>query len=63
MPGTFAKNLDIMLPGLFSEFSKYVEFEELRTVVGELTEKAWEHDVQVLIEGDVYKRQRHGRTI
>jgi phosphomethylpyrimidine synthase len=41
---------DGLRPGCIADASDQAQFAELRTL-GELTEKAWEHDVQVMIEG------------
>src|SRR5207245_2556052 len=41
---------DGLRPGCIAESSDEAQFAELK-VVGELTKKAWEHDVQVMIEG------------
>jgi len=41
---------DGLRPGCLADASDEAQFAELRTL-GELTEKAWEHDVQVMIEG------------
>jgi phosphomethylpyrimidine synthase len=41
---------DGLRPGCLADASDAAQFAELRTL-GELTEKAWEHDVQVMIEG------------
>ena len=41
---------DGMRPGCMADASDEAQFAELR-VLGELTKKAWEHDVQVMIEG------------
>jgi phosphomethylpyrimidine synthase len=41
---------DGMRPGCLADASDEVQFAELK-VLGELTKKAWEHDVQVMIEG------------
>src|SRR6201984_3208147 len=41
---------DGMRPGCLADASDEAQFAELR-VLGELTKKAWEHDVQVMIEG------------
>src|SRR6266498_2708030 len=41
---------DGLRPGCIADASDEVQFAELRTL-GELTQKAWEHDVQVMIEG------------
>jgi phosphomethylpyrimidine synthase len=41
---------DGLRPGCVADASDEAQFAELRTL-GELTEKAWEHDVQVMIEG------------
>ena len=41
---------DGLRPGCIADASDEAQFAELRTL-GELTEKAWEHDVQVMIEG------------
>ena len=37
-------------PGCLADASDAAQFAELK-VLGELTKKAWEHDVQVMIEG------------
>ena len=39
-----------MWPGCIADASDEAQFAELK-VLGELTRKAWEHDVQVMIEG------------
>ncbi|MGB7436436.1 MAG: phosphomethylpyrimidine synthase ThiC [Candidatus Acidiferrum sp.] len=41
---------DGMRPGCLADASDEAQYAELR-VLGELTKKAWEHDVQVMIEG------------
>ncbi len=41
---------DGLRPGCIADASDEAQFSELRTL-GELTKKAWEHDVQVMIEG------------
>src|SRR6185503_9969066 len=41
---------DGLRPGCIADASDEAQFAELRTL-GELTQKAWEHDVQVMIEG------------
>ena len=41
---------DGLRPGCLADASDEAQFAELR-VLGELTKKAWEHDVQVMIEG------------
>jgi phosphomethylpyrimidine synthase len=41
---------DGLRPGCIADASDEAQFAELRTL-GELTERAWEHDVQVMIEG------------
>ena len=41
---------DGLRPGCVADASDQAQFAELRTL-GELTKKAWEHDVQVMIEG------------
>jgi phosphomethylpyrimidine synthase len=41
---------DGLRPGCIADASDEAQFAELR-VLGELTKKAWEHDVQVMIEG------------
>ena len=41
---------DGLRPGCVADASDQAQFAELRTL-GELTNKAWEHDVQVMIEG------------
>ncbi len=41
---------DGLRPGCIADASDDAQFAELRTL-GELTKKAWEHDVQVMIEG------------
>jgi phosphomethylpyrimidine synthase len=41
---------DGLRPGCIADASDEAQFAELRTL-GELTSKAWEHDVQVMIEG------------
>src|SRR5213595_1921878 len=41
---------DGLRPGCIADASDEAQFAELK-VLGELTEKAWEHDVQVMIEG------------
>jgi phosphomethylpyrimidine synthase len=41
---------DGLRPGSIADASDDAQFAELRTL-GELTQKAWEHDVQVMIEG------------
>ncbi len=41
---------DGLRPGCLADASDAAQFAELK-VLGELTEKAWEHDVQVMIEG------------
>jgi phosphomethylpyrimidine synthase len=41
---------DGLRPGCIADASDEAQFSELRTL-GELTAKAWEHDVQVMIEG------------
>jgi phosphomethylpyrimidine synthase len=41
---------DGLRPGCVADASDEAQFAELRTL-GELTKKAWEHDVQVMIEG------------
>src|SRR5579884_2322635 len=41
---------DGLRPGSIADASDEAQFAELRTL-GELTKKAWEHDVQVMIEG------------
>jgi phosphomethylpyrimidine synthase len=41
---------DGLRPGCLADASDEAQFSELR-VLGELTKKAWEHDVQVMIEG------------
>jgi phosphomethylpyrimidine synthase len=41
---------DGLRPGCLADASDAAQFAELRTL-GELTKKAWEHDVQVMIEG------------
>jgi phosphomethylpyrimidine synthase len=41
---------DGLRPGCIADASDEAQFAELRTL-GELTRKAWEHDVQVMIEG------------
>jgi phosphomethylpyrimidine synthase len=41
---------DGLRPGCVADASDQAQFVELRTL-GELTKKAWEHDVQVMIEG------------
>jgi phosphomethylpyrimidine synthase len=41
---------DGLRPGCLADASDEAQFAELR-VLGELTQKAWEHDVQVMIEG------------
>ena len=41
---------DGMRPGCIADASDEAQFAELR-VLGELTKRAWEHDVQVMIEG------------
>ena len=41
---------DGLRPGSIADASDQAQFAELRTL-GELTKKAWEHDVQVMIEG------------
>src|SRR5207249_721184 len=41
---------DSLRPGCLADASDEAQFAELR-VLGYLTEKAWEHDVQVMIEG------------
>jgi phosphomethylpyrimidine synthase len=41
---------DGLRPGCIADASDEAQFSELRTL-GELTSKAWEHDVQVMIEG------------
>jgi phosphomethylpyrimidine synthase len=41
---------DGLRPGCIADASDEAQFAELRTL-GELTKKAWEHDVQVMIEG------------
>src|SRR5271163_5000521 len=41
---------DGMRPGCIADASDEAQFAELK-VLGELTKKAWEHDVQVMIEG------------
>jgi phosphomethylpyrimidine synthase len=41
---------DGLRPGCLADASDEAQFAELRTL-GELTEKAWRHDVQVMIEG------------
>jgi phosphomethylpyrimidine synthase len=41
---------DGMRPGCLADASDEAQFAELK-VLGELTKKAWEHDVQVMIEG------------
>jgi phosphomethylpyrimidine synthase len=41
---------DGLRPGSIADASDPAQFAELRTL-GELTQKAWEHDVQVMIEG------------
>jgi len=41
---------DSLRPGCLADASDEAQFAELRTL-GELTRKAWEHDVQVMIEG------------
>ncbi len=41
---------DGLRPGCLADASDEAQFAELRTL-GELTKKAWEHDVQVMIEG------------
>src|SRR5213076_1126880 len=41
---------DSLRPGCLADASDQAQFAELR-VLGELTQKAWEHDVQVMIEG------------
>jgi phosphomethylpyrimidine synthase len=41
---------DGLRPGCIADASDEAQFSELKTL-GELTKKAWEHDVQVMIEG------------
>ena len=41
---------DGLRPGCIADASDEAQFAELKTL-GELTKKAWEHDVQVMIEG------------
>src|SRR5205807_2454645 len=41
---------DSLRPGCLADASDEAQFAELR-VLGHLTQKAWEHDVQVMIEG------------
>jgi phosphomethylpyrimidine synthase len=41
---------DGLRPGCLADASDEAQFSELR-VLGELTKKAWEHDIQVMIEG------------
>jgi len=41
---------DGLRPGCIADASDQAQFAELK-VLGELTTKAWEHDVQVMIEG------------
>jgi len=41
---------DGLRPGCLADASDAAQFAELK-VLGELTKKAWEHDVQVMIEG------------
>jgi phosphomethylpyrimidine synthase len=41
---------DSLRPGCLADASDDAQFAELR-VLGELTKKAWEHDVQVMVEG------------
>jgi len=41
---------DGLRPGCLADASDAAQFSELR-VLGELTKKAWEHDIQVMIEG------------
>src|SRR6202140_5540181 len=41
---------DGLRPGCLADVSEAAQFAELK-VLGELTKKAWEHDVQVMIEG------------
>src|SRR2546430_13446126 len=41
---------DGLRPGCLADASDEAQFAELRTL-GELTKRAWEHDVQVMIEG------------
>jgi len=41
---------DGLRPGCLADASDAAQFAELK-VLGELTTKAWEHDVQVMIEG------------
>ncbi len=41
---------DGLRPGCIADASDQAQFAELKTL-GELTQKAWEHDVQVMIEG------------
>ncbi len=41
---------DSLRPGCLADASDAAQFSELRTL-GELTQKAWKHDVQVMVEG------------
>ena len=55
---------DGLRPGCIADASDEAQFAELK-VLGELTKKAWEHDVQVMIEGPGHvpsgQDQRAGR--
>jgi phosphomethylpyrimidine synthase len=42
---------DGLRPGCIADASDEAQFAELQDVLGELTKKAWEYDVQVMIEG------------
>jgi hydroxymethylpyrimidine synthase len=41
---------DALRPGAIADASDDAQLAELR-VLGELTERAWKHDVQVMVEG------------
>ena len=50
MTRAFDHHLAVVFPGALGELPQGVEFGELKTL-GELTQIAWKHDVQVMIEG------------
>ena len=50
MAGAFDHHLDVVLLGDLVQLAQCLQFGELETL-GELTQIAWKHDVQVMIEG------------
>ncbi len=51
---------DGLRPGCIQDANDEAQFGELRTL-GELTHRAWEHDVQVMIEGPGHVPMHHGQ--